>query len=118
MGFNSTVVVYNDALHDIEQHGDEFAANLVSAILRVGAGREETVDVPCGCHANAAIVVDSHHADQQVAMIVGGNLGQRIGRGYAGHWSLNMSKAEDRLKVLRTLAEAEGYTLRKKPQRR
>ena len=60
MGFNSTVVVMNDALHDIEGDKD-FEANL-AAILQVG-GRGGEVDVRAGSYCNAATVIETHHAD-------------------------------------------------------
>jgi dissimilatory sulfite reductase (desulfoviridin) alpha/beta subunit len=115
MGLNTTVIVHNDSLHIIAQSGEEFSRNLVKAILEKSI-QDAPVNVPCLSHCNAAEVIESHHADMQIAIIVGGNTGQVLG--YAGHWSLNLSKPEDRIKVLRNLADGEGYVLRKKPTKK
>ncbi len=73
MGFNTTVVVLNDALGDIEKDPN-FGKKLVRAIMEVQRGKP--VDVSAGCHANAALVVETHHADHDVIVAVGGNYGR------------------------------------------
>ncbi len=73
MGFNTTVVVLNDALADIAGDPD-FGKNLADAITEAAMGRPQWV--AAGRHGNAAYVVESHHADYQVMVRVGGNLGQ------------------------------------------
>lgn len=76
MGYNTTVVVLNDALSEIEQDPD-FGKKLVRAIMQ--AGRGKPVDVSARgthcIHANAATVIESHHADYDVLVKVGGNTG-------------------------------------------
>ena len=76
MGFNTTVVVMNDALSYIEADPD-FGANLAAAIRE--AQRGKPVDVRAGTsrgvHCNAATVIESHHADEYVNVRVGGNMG-------------------------------------------
>jgi hypothetical protein len=76
MGFNTTVVVLNDALHQIE-NDPEFGRNLARAIMRV-SGRGGKMDVPAGNHCNAAEVIESHHADWMVYVRVGGNTGEVV----------------------------------------
>ena len=77
MGYNTTVVVLNDAIGEIERD-PEFGKNLGAAIRdlhtsrRLGRGR---VDVRAGCHGNAASVIESHHADETAIVTVGGNCG-------------------------------------------
>ena len=79
MGFNTTVVVMNDALAQIE-HDPEFGKNLARAIYEVQRGKP--VDVPaCGersVHCNAATVIESHHADYMVLVEVGRNSGRVV----------------------------------------
>ena len=77
MGFNTTVVVLNDALEDIA-NDPNFGKNLASAIRKISCFGG-TVDVPAyskyGIHSNSAIVIESHHADYDVLVRVGGNNG-------------------------------------------
>jgi hypothetical protein len=77
MGFNTTVVILNDALDAIENDPD-FGKNLVAAINKVLHGGP--VDVSAGCHYNAATVIETHHADYNVIVSVGGNYGKVIKR--------------------------------------
>jgi len=105
MGFNTTVVVMNDALSAIRSD-EEFGASLAQACLM--AHRGVRVDVPSKGHVNAAAVLESHHADRLVPVLVGGNTGYVI-----DDCSLHYrdSSSESLLKVL---AERLGYRLVKK----
>lgn len=79
MGFNTTVVVLNDALSEIRDD-PEFGRRLADAVLKVQRG--EPVDVSAhgkrSIHCNAAVVIESHHADQMVMVRVGGNYGEVV----------------------------------------
>ncbi|MFL5303054.1 MAG: hypothetical protein ACJ79R_22210 [Anaeromyxobacteraceae bacterium] len=105
MGFNSTVVVLNDCLGAIEKDR-AFGRNLADAIrrmhLRPGAPAEVCAD---NC-VNAAAVVEQHHCDGRVVVMVGGNTG----------WSLSSDRewTADDVTVLRNVAERHGYTLTRK----
>ena|SRR5688572_22440255 len=105
MGWNTTVVVMNDSLHAIEKD-PEFGKNLASAILRASS-RSGRVDVHAGSHANAAHVVESHHADQTAVVAVGGNLGRVVAELYG--WDF-----KDTEELFKKLAETLGYSVRKK----
>lgn len=78
MGFNTTVVVMNDAL-DMIRDDPEWGRRLYNAILKVQFGKP--VDVPAhstngrGVYCNAATVIESHHADHFVTVRVGQNYG-------------------------------------------
>lgn len=76
MGFNTTVVVLNDALDEIERD-PKFGKNLVQAILECGC-TGKPVNVSSMNHGNAAKVIESHHADYDVLIKVGGNRGEVI----------------------------------------
>lgn len=76
MGFNTTVVVLNDALDDIEQDPN-FGKNLAKAILKCGSTSKQ-VYVPAMNHGNAATVIESHHADYNFLIKVGGNQGKVV----------------------------------------
>ncbi len=114
MGYNSTVVVLNDALNDI-QNDPQFGKNLVAAILGLSLGDDPRTgkpcrprDIPAGMYCNAATVVEQHHASGNAIIAVGGNYGTVIG--HAG----NGGAHHDRLSILKELANQLGYSLRKK----
>ncbi len=105
MGFNTTVVVLNDALGSIERD-TTFGATLASAIKQ--AAIERPVHVHAGGHGNAATVIESHHADTLIPVLIGGNKGLEL-KTYVP-WN-----AEDpELQLLLQLAHRRGYTLRKR----
>tara|TARA_S200002703_G_scaffold127052_1_gene113648 strand:- start:1672 stop:2019 length:348 start_codon:yes stop_codon:yes gene_type:complete len=115
MGFNSTIVVMNDALHEIANDKD-FGANLAAAVQKLSLGPKHVgkhgVDIPAGNHCNAATAVESHHADGIVVVAVGGNCATVLGRSYGNHHN-----EEDKLDILKQLANELGYGLRKKVSR-
>ena len=76
MGFNSTVIVLNDALDQIEKD-PYFGKNLAKAILRVGCYGNK-VDIQSGNHCKAATVIETHHADYYEYIKVGGNYGEVV----------------------------------------
>ncbi len=111
MGWNTTVVVYNDALNAIKNDPD-FGRKLAEAITRRAAGirAEDHVDVPAGNHANAAMVVESHHADSTAVVTVAGNLGILQAQTYG--WDHHTPEGAER--VLRDWADKQGFELVKK----
>ena len=65
MGFNTTVLVLNDALTEIE-NDPEFGKKLVAGIRKLGSTggiHPGPVNVPVGNHANPVTVIETHHAD-------------------------------------------------------
>ena len=81
MGYNTTVVVLNDAIDFIE-NDPEFGKRLGAAIREASAYRKR-VDVPAhsgkgGIHCNAASVIESHHADYNVFVRIGQNYGEVV----------------------------------------
>ena len=81
MGFNTTVMVLNDALGEIAEDA-EFGKRLASAIMNARVGK--SVSVPAygmhGIHCNAALVVETHHASHDVLVSVGGNSARVVGQ--------------------------------------
>ncbi len=71
MGYNTTVLVINDALGEIE-NDPQFGKKLVAAILMKNTSKDP-IDVSAGSHVNAATVVETHHADRTTLIAVGGN---------------------------------------------
>lgn len=106
MGYNATVVVLLDALHDIERD-PEFGKKLSAAISKVSC-YSRPVDVSAMNFCNAAQVIETHHADQFVGVLVGGNTGlPMLG-------SVGYRQEELELAYLRELAHAHGFNLSKK----
>lgn len=68
MGFLTTITIRNDGLENIENNKEEFVENLLNAIRE----NEET-EIPCGNHANVAIVQKSRHADDWAVYVHAGN---------------------------------------------
>jgi hypothetical protein len=122
MGFNTTVVVLNDALGEIE-NDPKFGQRLASAVKELSV-RKGRIDVPAGNHANAASVVETHHASENAVVVVGGNFGSVLGNVYAGNSIVVARHHEEagQVEILKSLAEKFGYRLskipNKKPERR
>lgn len=117
MGWNTTVIVLNDAIDMIRDDVD-FGRNLYYAILN--SVRGEQVDIPArsprgGVHVNAATVIEQHHADDTAIVAVGQNYGTKIGSCYyTGRHDL----PEGQERILRQLADNMGYRLVKKAKRK
>lgn len=109
MGFNTTVVVLNDGLAEIESDPD-FGKRLADAIrsIHMMPGR---VDVRAGCHVNAASVIETHHADETTLVAVGGNFASVLGSVYGAG---RHHEEADRIRLLKMLAEELGYKVEKK----
>jgi len=108
MGYNTTVVVRNDALEDIEKDKG-FGKKLSEGVRRVFKPPYWIVEIPAGSHANAIQVVESHHADLMEVIAVGGNLGRRLGPG--GNYRATNEE------ILHRLADEMGYCLVPKSRR-
>lgn len=77
MGFNTTLLILNDALTEIS--GDkEFGAKVYLA-CREQWGSGKRVDIPSERLANAATLISQHHADMIKLIAVGGNTAQDLG---------------------------------------
>ncbi len=80
MGWNTTVVLLNDALHEIAED-PEFGKRLADAVSLLAVNKGP-VDVSAhgrrSIHCNAATVIETHHADITVHVAVGQNYGQVV----------------------------------------
>jgi hypothetical protein len=112
MGFNTTIMVLNDALHCIEDD-PEFGKKVSDAVHSLMRG--EQVPISSGGHYAAATAVETHHADQVRVIAVGGNMAEELG--YAGGYRL-MASEDGQVEMLKRLAEKHGYNLRKKPKKK
>lgn len=106
MGYNTSVVVINNALDQIA-NDQNFGKNLAEAVRSLSGRAPGTrIDVAAGNHCNAAHVVETHHADQTTIITVGGNLG--LLRASAYGWT---DTPETQKALLAAWAEKLGYHL-------
>ncbi len=109
MGFNTTVVILNDSLYDIENDPD-FGKNLAIAINTL-SGQSGPISVPSGGSGRAASVIETHHSDYAVLIVTGCNSGNNMGTIFP-HGRVTDDKD---VKILRGLADKLGYRIAKKP---
>ena len=115
MGWNTTVVVMNDALGDIEKDA-EFGKKLVAAIngLSLREERDKGINVSAtngnSISCNAATVIETHDNRSTAIVAVGGNYAHVLG--WAG--DVLHHTEEGKLACLKALAEEMGFSLVKK----
>ena len=82
MGYNTTVLVLNDALHEIE-NDPEFGKKLVAAIRMMAIKPDKKrIDITVGNHGNAVSVIETHHSSATAVVAMGGNYGNVLYLGY------------------------------------
>lgn len=107
MGYNTTVVVLNDALNLI-MRDPAFGENLAKACAQpLLFGTKELIAVPALNHVNAAHVIETHHADRLVPVLIGGNIGKAVE-------DLHLGYRDTEVAMLKALAVKHGYELRTK----
>lgn len=114
MGFNSTLFICNDGLHEIEQNPHEFVQKLVQAIQKASPGNTNQINIAVGNFSNVATLVESHHSSSCALIAAGGNhatvLDQMAGQRH--------DRPSDQIEILKRFAEALGYQVSKKPERK
>lgn len=103
MGYNTTIVIRNDALGQIESD-PLFGASLARAISQLSHSRGP-VEIPAGQHGNAAQAIETHHADVTTVITVGGNFGKKQAETYG---SCHHEDRELQLRLLNAWAQALG----------
>ena len=81
MGFQSTVLIRNDCLHEIEKDKD-FGKKVSDAVTQ-GWGHMPVI-ISSGHCMNGAELIESHHMDGQVVLVAGGGTISRLG--YKGNY--------------------------------
>ena len=69
MGYNTAILILNDALGELENNPAEFCEKLITAI---SSFKETTISV--GCHCNPVQVMQTQHADDFKVYTIQGNL--------------------------------------------
>ena len=111
MGWNTTIVVMNDALDQIKKDA-LFGSKLAAAVSKLSI-QDGPIDISAGNHCNAAHAVEQHHADCTSIVTVGGNLG--IKQMICGGWKHNEELTQ--IELCKRWAEKLGYRLSKIPKR-
>lgn len=112
MGYNTTVVILNDGLHDIKED-PEIGAKLYNGVLE--ASSRNGVTVSAGNHCNPIKIVETHHADSVSLIAVGGNTAQIISPYICS--SRQMFEENTKVEILKALAEQLGYRVIKKGEK-
>lgn len=115
MGYNSGLIILNDALHVIKDNPLEFTEQVVRAI-QLSGGRLQTgtrVDIFVGGHGNAASLFHMAHADEHQVYVVGGNTAFAVPGGFTRIGGYQDPK-ETNLALIKQMADAAGYRLVKK----
>lgn len=109
MGHNSTILVLNDRLGEIERDPEGFVKEMIQAISRKGM-QDKAVDF----YPGQTSVISCAHADQVTVMAVGGNHATILGRVYNGgiHHT-----AEDQIEILKRIANNYGFRLVRKSKK-
>lgn len=114
MGYNTTIVLLNDALSNVENDKD-LGKKLADAAREWWAapnreGDHRWVDVSAGNYTNALAVINTHHADHLVPVLVGGNHAWPV-RELSLSSHIPTKSMEE--KLLFELAKKHGYALKK-----
>lgn len=109
MGFQTTITILNDALHDMESDPKGWVDKTIKQI-QSHSGNQDAQSYGFGGHANGFTIDAMHHADVTSVIAVGGNHSTVLGQFYnQGHHD-----NDTRLALMKKLAESMGYTLTKK----
>ena len=77
MGFNTTIVIYNDALNSIKEDKN-FGATLYDAIMENWRTKQNETFFTSFGHGSqtAGQVIEQHHSSSEVLVEMGGNTGK------------------------------------------
>jgi hypothetical protein len=106
MGWNTGVLILNDAAHLMKADPARFVENLDRAMGEFNR-KDGPVDFAIGNHVNGGSVFHQSHADNVGVYAIGGNHTRKFGEVYNGGDT-------NELKLLKQLADQLGFRLVKK----
>jgi hypothetical protein len=116
MGYNSAILILNDALSAIDADPSGFWEKARNEIL--GYRRSEKQNTfGHGGYANYFKVITSHHMNEARVFAIGGNDAVLMHETYDGSGA-HEKDPEFKLRLLREMARDLGYDLRKKPAKK
>lgn len=111
MGYNTTVLILNDALSRIKSDPEEF----VESLCRMAGSGKSTGDSPIDFHrASQSGVIQTHHADSTAIILVGGNSATVLGT----HYGWRHNEPEFQIQCLKWVLRDLGHEVRKMPPQR
>lgn len=111
MGFNSTILILNDRLSEIERDPEDFVKEMVAGISGFGIGFSGHADGQREFYPGQSTVMSVAHADSVTILAVGGNHATVLGRVHNGG---HHHTKEDQESLLRQLANQYGFRLVRK----
>jgi hypothetical protein len=109
VGFNTTIVICNDAMHEIakDPHFGQKVSDAASQHISAQGPQY---------FAYSSKIVAQHHADGVSINLVGGNTGKCIGTSRRGDGSWARGNEQEIVRILREVAADYGYRLSKIPE--
>lgn len=106
MGYNSTILIMNDAMVQIEKDPKSFWENAFEALMdrRI---HNQPVDFSIGNHSNGGLAISNTHADCVQVIAVGGNYASIIGSTFWGNQGHH--EEEQQIKLLNDILNRKGY---------
>ncbi len=119
MGYNSGIIILNDALDQIEKNPLQFTQRVVQAIREQGGHLKpgKIVDIAVGNHGNASGLFHMAHADEHTAYLIGGNTSRPLPEARTIIPRHRDEKEVD-IELLKKMADAAGFRLSKKPTKK
>lgn len=114
MGFNTGILLLNDALYAAEQDKDAFATNLLRAVGEHMSNRGEPLDFAIGNNVNGGTVFHQSHADFVGIYAIGGNYVTPL----LTRYNYVHHTYEAKLAIVREMADELGCRLVAKPKTR
>lgn len=103
MGYNSTFMIFNDNLFQIEKD-QNIGKKLHDAVLEHGIRESQSAYISPGIE-----FIETHHADSNAIISVGGNCAQLIG------YTHGIDNIQEEIpEILKSIASKYGYRLVKK----
>jgi len=110
MGFITTVTVNNDLLHELLHKSPERVCRLFhDGLIRMHGGQ-----VPISVPVAGITVVETHHVDHALPILVGGGKEAQVVTGVSIHYTSQDPEGE----LLKRLADKHGYTLQKRRKKK
>ena len=113
MGYNSTIMICNDVISEIEDDPGGWWKKAWAALMKCMS--RGPVEFGHGCSVNGYTAVAQHHADTVSLIAVGGNYATVIWQGFRGnegHHTKNQI-----VKLLALAAMEHGYVLEREHKR-
>lgn len=108
MGFNTTILVLNDAL-DVLENDPEAGKKIAAGIKQMGGGGHKSVTVPIGNHCDPVQIIETHHADMTSVIAVGGNYGRQVGLILGRKFKDDLNELKEiRKEITREIRKLEG----------